>query len=392
MKFIFTNIDSTAIKDRHELEGEVQPKYWYRKKSNRNQKMLVKRQHSTKVLGQSKKSKMYNHYGEYFGYLLGEKAGVRVCPVELITVHDTKNKYSTTKELYAACASYNLRKNGQELTQGENVVARFVEKYSKEIRESIQAESEQCPVRPVAVHDIYDRNLDNNIDAVIEAIAYETMRYERKAGKVSSEEVAEDVKTNIQDAVDMAIYDCLFGNHDRHSSNWAMIYDSNLGKVKLYSNYDNEAVLGLRKPEAEVRKAVEDGDYLNYADSHIFSRMGFGRVNSGVTAKSMLEYLVEKYPTYAIPSIERITESVSPDYVASLYDATEGITERSAFGNELTEEDELPYEYKVLGVTLYNERRDYARNLVKQFGERNGVGVSRQKVLRMEPNDGMIRL
>ena len=52
MNFVFNNIDEEYIKNRYEPLGDIQPKYWF---SNKEHSMLVKRQHSQKVIGQAQK-------------------------------------------------------------------------------------------------------------------------------------------------------------------------------------------------------------------------------------------------------------------------------------------------------------------------------------------------
>lgn len=68
MNIIFKNIDDEYIKSRPEYMGDIQPKYWFRNKGGNT--ILVKRKSSQTVNGQHKKSSMYNHFGEYFGYLI----------------------------------------------------------------------------------------------------------------------------------------------------------------------------------------------------------------------------------------------------------------------------------------------------------------------------------
>ena len=114
-----------------------------------------------------------------------------------------------------------------------------------------------------SVSDVQSRmSLDpyDNIDVVLGSIVAETIRYESRSGKCSSEQVKEDVKENLKSAIDMMVYDCMFGNNDRHSQNWAMYTDEENGKAKLYPLYDNERVLGLSIPVADLKRFVASGD------------------------------------------------------------------------------------------------------------------------------------
>lgn len=365
MEFTFKNIDSEYIKLRQELIGDIQPKYWYMHKKSRKQ-CLVKRQFAQKVTGKIAKSKMFNHFGEYFGYLLGKKAGVDVCPVELVTVHDTKNKYSKTRYLYPACASYNVKSQEEEIYPGDFIVSKFrmhnPEEVDRILGEKIFDGSN------LKKGNILTNSYEDNLEVILASIAWETMQYEKSFGIRTDEEIKEDIANNLRKVFEMLVYDCLFGNSDRHSANWAMAYNSNTGRVTMYPNYDNEAVLGLRKTEYEIKQAIQSDEAMNdFSENELYSRMGIAPIHSGVTYKNMLEYIVKKYPAFAIPSINKITSAVSVEDIEELYDYAKGITKRSQDADELTEEDELPEEFKIFGVRLYSERRDYALMLVREF-------------------------
>lgn len=359
MNFIFNNIDEKYIKSRPEYMGDIQPKFWF---SNKTDMILVKRQHSQKVSGQPQKSKMFNHYGEYFGYLLAQKSEINSCPVDLISVHDTKNKYSHTKHLYTACGSKKLLTPSQNMMLGELVIGAFEATQQEKFKEILSKKSDIPYIKNRMTIDPYD-----NIDIVLESIVAQTIRFEIKACKHSSEQVKADIQENVKSAIDMMIYDCMFGNNDRHSQNWAMCTDTETGRATFYPLYDNERVLGLSIPEADVKRAVANGDLDNKTEQSEFSRMGISPVHTGVSYKAVLEHLVNNYPEYAIPTIKRITDKVNVQDIEKLYDSCKGITQRSEFSDELTPEDELPEEYKTYGVALYTQRREFARDLLEKY-------------------------
>lgn len=359
MNIIFNNIDDRYVKNWPEYMGDIQPKYWF---SNKNESVLVKRQHSQKVLGQTAKSKMFNHYGEYFGYLLAQKSEIDACPVELISVHDTKNKYSKTLHIYPACASKKVLQPCQNMILGEMVVSSFESNYREKYRELLsKSNSSVSDVQSRMSLDPYD-----NIDVVLGSIVAETIRYESRSGKCSSEQVKEDVKENLKSAIDMMVYDCMFGNNDRHSQNWAMYTDEENGKAKLYPLYDNERVLGLSIPVADLKRFVASGDLETKTEENELSRMGIAPIHTGISYKYVLEHLVNNYPEYALPAIQRITDKVTVQDIEEMYDSTKGIVARSEFSDELTSEAELPEEYKTYGVALYTQRRAFARELLEK--------------------------
>lgn len=380
MEFAFKNIDKEYTKLRSEPIGDIQPKYWFSKRTDSSVKMLLKRQHRQKVNGQAAKSKMFNHFGEYFGYLLGKKAGIEVCPVELVTVHDTKNKYSKTKRLFTGCASYTLKTNWQEVYPGEFIVSRFRARYPEKFDEILNNTVQN--ITKIGKGNIATNSIDDNIDIIIGAIVAETKEYEEQLGRRTPEQIKEDIDANIKSTIEMVVYDCIFGNSDRHSQNWAMVYDPKLGTVRMYPNYDNEAVLGLRKTEYEIREALRNVHGVSkFSEKELFSRMGFSPINSGVTYKNMLEHLVNRYPTYAIPAIQKITDSVLEKDIEDLYQASEGITFRSEDSEELSDEDELPVEFRVFGTRLYRERREFSRELLKRYKEKQNYKRREKEVV-----------
>lgn len=360
MQFVFNNIDKKYIKNRHEPLGDIQPKYWFLGKEHT---MLVKRQHSQKVTGQAQKSKMFNHFGEYFGHLIADKAGVKACPVELITVHDKKNRYSTSTNLYPACGSIKVLKPHQDLMMGEMAIHSFEFQYSEKYKEIIN--EQYCEKLP------FDKRISldpsDNVDIIIASVVAQTINYEKKRGKRSMDEIKADVKENVSDIINMIVYDCMFGNNDRHSQNWALYTDGEEGRLQVYPLYDNERVLGLSKPEAEIKQAVYSENLEARTEEECFSRMGISPMHSGVSYKQMLEHLIKKYPEFALPSIKRITTNVTVQDIEDLFIASEDITSRSDFSNELTKADELPQEYRIYAKTLYSSRREYARDLLEKY-------------------------
>ena len=94
MEVSFKNLDKEFVKGKREYVGDIQPKFWYSKKYPDVGEVLVKRQYSQSFGNNKPKSRMFNHIGEYFGYKIAEKADINCCPVDLVTLHDRKNRFS----------------------------------------------------------------------------------------------------------------------------------------------------------------------------------------------------------------------------------------------------------------------------------------------------------
>ena len=175
MEFSFSNIDGKYSKGRPERMGDIQPKFWF---TGMSSTILVKRQHGQKVPDQQQKSRMFNHFGEFFGYCLAEKSGVEACPVDLITLHDTRNRYSKTKYLYTACGSRKLLTPSQMMILGESIINSFELNYPNKFKEILSKQGDVTHSEKKLSIDSHD-----NVDIVLASIVAETISYESKSKK-----------------------------------------------------------------------------------------------------------------------------------------------------------------------------------------------------------------
>lgn len=374
MFITFKNIDDLVRNPKPHRIGQIQPKFWYRDRNDSSMLVLVKRQfqessskekrrrkrEAKNHIKETPKNPMYNHFGEYVGYLIAEKAGLKVCPVDLITVNDTRNEHSQTLYFYTGCASHSVIKPGQNIFPGTMICRDFGKNDCDKVKEILSRVSSN-----VIGSNVIENSWEDNIDVSIAAIISETSCYERNIGKKSIQEIEKDIKENIRDYIEMTVYDCLFGNNDRHSDNWSMLFDDSDGRASLYPLYDNEAVLGFRKNKLEI-DSIEAGSEVEYANNNLYSRQGVSPYNSGVNYCSMIEHLVENYLEYAIPAIKKITDNVPESFISEIYDSLRGISKRGEDASKLTEYDELPVSYERLGKAIYSSRREFALNLIKQ--------------------------
>jgi hypothetical protein len=218
----------------------------------------------------------------------------------------------------------------------------------------------------------YISEQDNNddINVILTGIATETARYERMMGKKSYEEIKEDVKSNISKMIDQIVFDCVFGNNDRHSNNWGGIYNEEEGTFKIYPAFDNERIMGLSKSKDEMRMIVNSGKSLtDYHEREFFSRMGSFPVKSGIIYKDMLNYLFTYYPEYAISSSEKILNNIDEEYLNEVYDGFKDISKRGENIEELAESAELPESYRIFGLKMFSDRKSYVQHLIKTYDE-----------------------
>ena len=379
--FYYEFVDRRDYNIRSEPEGDIQPKYWftsYNSQKKFNKPMLVKRTMTQKGSNKRPRSIIHNPMGEYFGYMLGKKMGIDICPVHLISFYDKEKRYSKTNELYPACASVNLLSYGQTLEHGESVVESLIYENPNKVRNIIEKSPSYSTIFPRkgAFGTAVD---DEHIEVILAAIDHRVRNYESSMGMRSPKEIEDDVKDARRKMIEMVVFDCAFGNNDRHSRNWGMMLDRTTGRASLYSAYDNERVLGLCMSELEMEKVVEAGDRMisMYQLRFQHSRIGFGAQKGGVFYEDMLEYLVEKYPEYAVPAIEKVVNNVKPRYVEELYDSAEDIEHRSNLVDELPPQERrrfvVPPTYKEFGVKMYNERYKFMQRLLMKEQNRSNI-------------------
>ncbi len=362
MQFTFKNIDEEYQKGYSEKIGDIQPKYWFWKKNNShsNEKILVKRQHSIRMSPKSQRVPMFNHFGEVFAYILAKKANIQACPVEMVILHDTKNKYTTTKNLYPACASHYVAKPEEIIYPGEIIVNQFRELNSEWYQRILSNKENEN----LHINRRFNTSEEDNVDIILAAIQSETQKFEEISGKRSPENIQKDIEENLTNAIEMIVFDCILGNSDRHSQNWSMVYNNETGSVKMYPMYDNEAILGLREVYPKIKEIVNNG---MHDEEILLSRMGVAPMHSKVTYKTLLTHLIHYYPKYSIPAIKKIIDNITIDDLQNLYDAVNDITKRIEEKEELTEEAELPKEYKLFGMNLFEKRIAFAKKLVRQY-------------------------
>ena len=379
--FYYDFVNRRDFNLRAEPEGDIQPKYWFSRYGESKKypgNMLVKRAMIQKGSKRIPRSIMHNHVGEYMGYLLGNKMGMNICPVHLISFYDKEKRQSRSFHLYPACASVSVLKYGQNLEHGEAFIESL--KYSNpgkipNIIEKSKSFSTIFPRRGVLPHSTDDEH----IEVILAAIDDRVKDFETKMGKRTPEEIQQDIKDAKRAMIEMVVYDCAFGNNDRHSRNWGLMLDRDSGRASIYAAYDNERVLGLCASEYEMKSIVEGGQKAISAFQlkYFFSRIGFGVQKGGVYYEDMLMYLVERHPEEAVPAIKKVVDNVKPEFVSKLYDSFEDIEHRSSIVSDLPPEEKrkfvLPPYYKEFGTRMYNERYRFMQRLLERHKEEKPI-------------------
>lgn len=197
----------------------------------------------------------------------------------------------------------------------------------------------------------FKRNYENNIDICIAAIEETTRNYYEKSSIKRSEEYIEaKVLENRKAALNMIIYDCLYGNNDRHDENWAMVKDLDGREIELYPLYDNERVLGLYENIRTIEASLENDTVNEDSERILFSRMTVPNQNGTSSSyKDVLTHLISKYRETG-ELLERHLKGNPPIKVKMYLESCEG----------------LPRAYIDYGAKMYESRFNFAKELIRK--------------------------
>lgn len=326
MMYSFRNIDSYIPKE-YERAGALKDKLWFEDPKS------IDPETSKRVRGlfKPRRKEAYhpyelfcgNHYGEVAGYCLAKMINMPSCRAELVDVHTEKNPYTRGDIKHKiGTMVYSRLRNREELIPGK-IVVEGLKMDNPEKYEELSSSSRYY----------YGDANNNNIEIILASIE-NTMK---KAG-IPSHKI-EEVKSKM---IQMAIFDCAFGNNDRHDENWSMSYiGKNRETLDLYPAYDNERVLGLYENLDLISHAVNSEKVPEVSTEVLTSRIGFPGKPEKVKYYELLEYLGEHYPEVTKQTIQTILNNVSSKDVAQM----------------LSEMEDLPPEYIEFGTLMFSERR-----------------------------------
>lgn len=352
--FDFKNIDQ-FIPGKFEKMGMLKGKRWYTDSDGRITGLFKPQR---KEFG-NKRVFCANHYGEFLGYVLALNADMDVCEAELAylsqyyeNIH--KVRHCSKGEEKFGCITYSKLGRTKELEHGQVVIDRFMTDNPEKFRELTKNDR--------------DINKNDNIEVVLAAIEHRIRKFYGDVPKGSDEFIEYEVQENKRSAIEMMVYDCLYGNNDRHDENWAMVRDRVGSDIKLYSLYDNERVLGLYENQEFIEDALGIGRpqvtdkqerVERIAEETLFSRMRVpGETKKFSSYKDVLQYLVEHYREETLPIIEKHLRSNDPQIVQDLVASCEG----------------LPRPYLDFQKMMYKARYDFAKELVER--SKNTVSLS----------------
>ena len=340
--FKFKNIDGFTP-GRFERMGMLKGKRWYtgmqKTDDGENEFSLVLFKPKRKEYG-DKKIFCANHYGEFVGYLLAIGSRTPACKVELAklskyyeNIHKERN--NGTPEQKDGCISYSHLEKGQMLHHGKVVVDDYSREFPKQNFE-------------------YVRHYENDIEVCINAVEYATRTfYQRSPIKRHNDFIEEKVAENRKAMLNMIIYDCLYGNNDRHDENWALVKDSDGRSIELYSLYDNERVLGLYENVRNIEASLDNDSVETDSEKILFSRMTVpGQKGTSSSYKDVLNYILSNYEETQ-ELLEKHLKGNTPMKVRMYLDSLEN----------------LPKPYVTYGFKMYETRYNFAKELIRKSKE-----------------------
>lgn len=330
----FKNIDS-FIPHRFEKMGMLQGKRWYINSESEERRLgLFKPQ---RYEFGNRKVFCANHYGELMGYIVASLSKTNSCPVEL--AHLTKYYENINKERNRAtpkekdgCIIYSKINVEQELEHGESIVDIF--KYHNEEK-----------YKELTATDSSYKEKSENLEVCLAAIEYKTKSFYKDRPE---EEVQKKVEQNRELAIRMIVYDCMYGNNDRHNENWAMVKDKYGKDISLYDLYDNERVFGLYENQNIIEEALRKDKVKEVSEERLFSRLYVpGETKKHSSYKDVLIYLMENYKEETQLILKQYLEFCKPGIIQDYIKKCEG----------------LPSCYIEFQRIMYQERYDFAKNL-----------------------------
>lgn len=280
-----------------------------------------------------------NHYGEFVGYLLAIGSHTESCKAELAhltqyfeNIHKERN--NGTPEEKDGCIIYSELEKNQFIEHGNTVIDLY-------LLENMRTDSDFRR----------NSNTNNNIEVILSAIEMRIREFYGSKKYHSPEYIQERVNENRSKAINMIVYDCLYGNNDRHDENWAMVKDTDGTNISLYSLYDNERVLGLYENINTIEKCLQSSNFDKSTEDLLFSRMVTPyEQGKNSSYKSVLRYLMDTYPEETTSSLQRHLKGNTPSVVRMYLESCEG----------------LPSQYIEFGTKMYESRYKFAQDLVRK--------------------------
>lgn len=337
--FKFRNIDS-FLRGRFEKVGTLKGKRWYTdtKTSRYGLFKPQRNEHGDKSVFCA------NHYGEFIGYLLARNVLIPTCEAELANLTKYykdiyKERYGGTPVNKNGCIIYSLLKPGEILEPGLVTIEKAMKLHEDDFKDITKNERRS--------------NENDNIEVILKAIQHRTRDFYKtnNTKNYSEDDIEKKVAYNVDKTIQMMVYDCLYGNNDRHDENWSMVIMNDCSDIALYPLYDNERILGLYENQRTIETALRKNIVFELSEKTLFSRMRVpGEKKENSTYKDVLKYLIHKYPNQTKSAMQKQLSINTPEKVVSFLEDCEN----------------LPKCYVEFGKEMYADRYLFARDLLNR--------------------------
>ncbi len=336
--FEFRNIDG-FIPYKFEKVGELKGKRWYIDSKERKTGLFKPKRPEFK----DHKVFCANHYGEFVGSVLARETDIPACKAELAhlskyyaNIHKERNH--ATPEEKDGCIIYSQLEKGDTLEPGILTIEKFRYMHKESYDEIIK-------------DDKHKGDANDNVELVFASIISRVEDCYRKKEIYSEEFIQAKIQQTRKRIIEMIVYDCLYGNYDRHDENWSMHIKGN-ENIDLYPLYDNERVLGLYENQSFIEDTLRNQEVEKKTDENFFSRMHVpGETKKNSTYKEMLEYLMNTYPQETREILQKQLSRHTAESIRKLLEECEG----------------LPSVYVDFATQMYTYRNAFAKGVLQNI-------------------------
>ena len=335
--FEFRNIDG-LIPYKFEEVGELRGKRWYIDAKEHKMGLFKPKRYEFK----DRKVFCANYYGEFIGSVLARESDIPACKAELAhlsqyyeNIHKERNH--GTPEEKDGCIIYSQLEREDTLGAGKIIIERFKARYRESYERIIK--DDKCK-----------EDVNDNVELVFASSISQVADFYRMRGIYSEEFIQAKIQQTRKRIIEMIVYDCLYGNYDRHDENWSMHIKGNQN-IDLYPLYDNERVLGLYENQNFIEDTLRNQEVEKKTEENFFSRMHVpGETKKNSTYKEMLEYLMNTYPQETREILQKQLSRHTAESIRKLLEECKG----------------LPSVYIDFGTQMYTYRNAYARELLER--------------------------
>lgn len=244
-----------------------------------------------------------NHYGEYISSIILKQLGMDACKVDL-GVATIKHPYNHKDINLEGCLSHFQLTEHQSMFAANVVIDGLKQEKPKKFRELTQRGKSDS-----------DQNF-TNIELILEAFEY-------KFKSLGQADKIPEVRKKI---FDMCAFDLIYANRDRHDQNFGVRVDMLTDEISFYPLFDNEQILGFQEELGNVKKYLSDDKaYAKFKNNELTSCMGIPGQIQKIRPMQFLEYLLEKYPTEILNSIQDIRRHKLSD-LEEIMDSCDGLS------------------------------------------------------------------